>query len=218
MRSSWNVDWQGKPKFSDKTWPRATLFTTNPTSPDMGSNPGHRVGKQETDRLTYGAATIFFLFYLVCEAIGTAATPGLLCQPRVIVRWLWRSIWNVDWQGKPKFSEKTCPSATFVHHKIPHDQTRVFSTRAAAVGSRWLTAWAMARPLDFGLYPLSGILGSREHDVSETGSVSLLRWGEEDIYTAGSLSKIQFPKRCLQVPRIPDGARSPKFQGFWEYS
>jgi hypothetical protein len=26
---------------------------------------------------------------------------------------------------KPKFSEKTCPSATFVHHKIPLDQTRV---------------------------------------------------------------------------------------------
>jgi hypothetical protein len=24
--------------------------------------------------------------YLVCEAIGTAATPGLLCQPRVIVK------------------------------------------------------------------------------------------------------------------------------------
>jgi hypothetical protein len=30
---------------------------------------------------------IFLLFiYLVCEAIGTAATPGLLCQPRVIVK------------------------------------------------------------------------------------------------------------------------------------
>jgi hypothetical protein len=25
-------------------------------------------------------------FYLVCEAIGTAATLGLLCQPRVIVK------------------------------------------------------------------------------------------------------------------------------------
>jgi hypothetical protein len=61
-------------------------------------------------------------------------------------RWLWRSRWNVDWQGKPKFSEKTCPSATFVHHKIPHDQTRVW-TQAAAVGSRRLTAWAMARPV-----------------------------------------------------------------------
>jgi hypothetical protein len=25
-------------------------------------------------------------FYLVCEAIGTAANPGLLCQARVIVK------------------------------------------------------------------------------------------------------------------------------------
>jgi hypothetical protein len=29
---------------------------------------------------------MFFFFNLVCEAIDTAATPGLLCQPRVIVR------------------------------------------------------------------------------------------------------------------------------------
>jgi hypothetical protein len=27
-----------------------------------------------------------FLFNFVCEAIGTAATTGLLCQPRVIVK------------------------------------------------------------------------------------------------------------------------------------
>jgi hypothetical protein len=26
----------------------------------------------------------FYYYYLVCEAIGTAATPGLLCQPRVM--------------------------------------------------------------------------------------------------------------------------------------
>jgi hypothetical protein len=26
--------------------------------------------------------------------------------------WLWRNWWNKDWQGKPKYSEKTCPSAT----------------------------------------------------------------------------------------------------------
>jgi hypothetical protein len=30
--------------------------------------------------------TTFFFNYLVCEAIGTAATPRLLCQPRVIVK------------------------------------------------------------------------------------------------------------------------------------
>jgi hypothetical protein len=29
---------------------------------------------------------IWFFYNLVCEAIGTAATPGLLCQPRVIVK------------------------------------------------------------------------------------------------------------------------------------
>jgi hypothetical protein len=28
----------------------------------------------------------FFYYYLVYEAIGTAAIPGLLCQPRVIVK------------------------------------------------------------------------------------------------------------------------------------
>jgi hypothetical protein len=28
----------------------------------------------------------FYYYYLVCEAIGTAATPGLLCQPRVIMK------------------------------------------------------------------------------------------------------------------------------------
>jgi hypothetical protein len=33
------------------------------------------------------------------------------------------------------------PQRHFVHHKIPHDQTRT-----AAVGSQRLTAWAMARP------------------------------------------------------------------------
>jgi hypothetical protein len=59
-----------------------------------------------------------FFYYLVCESIGTAATPGLLCQPRVIVKMIVENRWNVDWQGKPKFSEKTCPSTTFVHHKI----------------------------------------------------------------------------------------------------
>jgi hypothetical protein len=29
---------------------------------------------------------LFLYYYLICEAIGTAATPGLLCQPRVIVK------------------------------------------------------------------------------------------------------------------------------------
>jgi hypothetical protein len=80
------------------------------------------------------------------------------------------SRWNVDWQGKPKFSEKTCPSATFVHHKIPHDQTRVL-TRAAAVGSRRLTAWAMARPgAAITFYLLHGVM-SRKIELFVTSAM-----------------------------------------------
>jgi hypothetical protein len=35
LRIWWN-EWQGKPKYSEKTWPDATLSTTNPTWPDPG--------------------------------------------------------------------------------------------------------------------------------------------------------------------------------------
>jgi hypothetical protein len=34
----------------------------------------------------YKVGAPYYYYYLVCEAIGTAATPGLLCQPRVIVK------------------------------------------------------------------------------------------------------------------------------------
>jgi hypothetical protein len=40
--SRWNENWQGKPTYSEKTCPSPTLSTTNPTWPDLGSNPGSR--------------------------------------------------------------------------------------------------------------------------------------------------------------------------------
>jgi hypothetical protein len=58
--------------------------------------------------------------------------------------WLWSSWRNEDWQGKPKYSEKTCPGATLPTTN-PNDLTRA-RTRIAEVGSQLLTAWAMARP------------------------------------------------------------------------
>jgi hypothetical protein len=36
--------------------------------------------------------------------------------------WVWTSGWNENWQGKPKYSEKTCPTATLPTTK-PHDLT-----------------------------------------------------------------------------------------------
>jgi hypothetical protein len=57
-------------------------------------------------------------------------------------------------QGKPKNSEKTCPSSTLSHHKS-HMTRSGFEPRTAAVGSQRLTAWAMTRP-SFWRYCLLG--------------------------------------------------------------
>jgi hypothetical protein len=56
--SWWNEDWQGKQKYSEKSCPSATLSTTNPKWPDLGSNPGHRGGKPAINRLSYGTAIL----------------------------------------------------------------------------------------------------------------------------------------------------------------
>jgi hypothetical protein len=61
--------------------------------------------------------------------------------------WVWGSRWNENWQGKPKYSEKTCPSATFSTTNPTWPDLTRDRTRAAAMGSRRLTAWAMARPI-----------------------------------------------------------------------
>jgi hypothetical protein len=51
---------------------------------------------------------------------------------------MWCSRWNENWQGKPKYSKNTCPSAilsTTMSHNLNWDEIR-----AAAVGDRGLTA------------------------------------------------------------------------------
>jgi hypothetical protein len=64
----WNEDWQGKPKYLEKTFPSATLSNTNPTWPDPGSNPGRRGGKPATNRLSYGAANLLrWLILQLCK-------------------------------------------------------------------------------------------------------------------------------------------------------
>jgi hypothetical protein len=50
----WNENWYRKPKYSEKTCPSATLSTINPIWPVLGSNPGGRNRKPETNRLSYG--------------------------------------------------------------------------------------------------------------------------------------------------------------------
>jgi hypothetical protein len=53
----WNENRQGKLVYSEKTCPSATLSTTNPTWPDLGSNPGRRGGKPAPNHLSYDTVT-----------------------------------------------------------------------------------------------------------------------------------------------------------------
>jgi hypothetical protein len=66
-RNWWNKDWQGKPKYSEKTCPSATLCTTNPTWLDPGLNPGRRGGKPATNRLSYGATYNEYYSKIICS-------------------------------------------------------------------------------------------------------------------------------------------------------
>jgi hypothetical protein len=68
--SRWNENWQGKPKYSEKTCPSATLFTTNPTWHDLGSNPGRRYGKPATKCLSYGTANVRLSPLVLCSQMG----------------------------------------------------------------------------------------------------------------------------------------------------
>jgi hypothetical protein len=65
---------------------------------------------------TTWAFTACIYYYLVYEAIGTAVTPGLLCQPRVIVKMIvekqmeCRLVWETEVLGENLPQRHFCPS------------------------------------------------------------------------------------------------------------
>jgi hypothetical protein len=104
------------------------------------------VRSRNQNRDTY---LICFFFIILSEvrlsSLGTAATTGLLYQPQMIYDADCGAIGGMK-IGRGNRSTRRNPAPEPLRpHQIPHDQTRA-RTRAAAVVSQPLTAWAMARP------------------------------------------------------------------------
>jgi hypothetical protein len=59
-----------------------------------------------------GLSTIMYSHGVRLSPLGTAATVWPIVSAPDDRWWLWSNGWNANWQRKPKYSEKTCPSAT----------------------------------------------------------------------------------------------------------
>jgi hypothetical protein len=78
----WNENWQGKTKYSKKTYPIVTLFTTNPTLRHLSSNPVCRGGKSATNLLSYGTAYVIIRnlaeLFSACDGIQNRHSGNLV--------------------------------------------------------------------------------------------------------------------------------------------
>jgi hypothetical protein len=62
---------------------------------------------------------LLLLLFWFCEAIGTAATPGLLCQPRVIVKMIVEKQMEGRLAGEPEVLGENLPQRHFCPSQNP---------------------------------------------------------------------------------------------------
>jgi hypothetical protein len=86
-----------------------------------------QVGFEPTIPASKRAKTVhaFYYYYFVCEAIGTAATPDLFCQPRVIVKMIVEKQMECRLAGKTEVLAGNLPQRHFCPSQNPTCQTRV---------------------------------------------------------------------------------------------
>jgi hypothetical protein len=60
-----------------------------------------------------------FFYYPVCEAIGTAATPGLLCRPRMIVKMIVEKQMEYRLAGETEVLGENLPQQYFCQSQNP---------------------------------------------------------------------------------------------------
>jgi hypothetical protein len=168
-RNWWNETWQEEPEYSEKTYPSATLYTTNLTWLDPGLNPGRRCGKPRLTAWVMGRLQLKYYPYITISffasidkryflisimgagvqlgPLGTAATNRTSVPAPGDYDW---EIGGMIGRGNRSTRRKPAP-VPLCPLQTPHAaRTR---TLAAAVGSQRLTAWATACPV-YGLPPL----------------------------------------------------------------
>jgi hypothetical protein len=109
---------QGKPKYSEKTCPSASLFTTNPTWLDPGLNPGRRGGnptllRQTANRWRQG-----------CQPYAPAALypqVSSFIQPRMIGDGDCGEIGGLKISRGNRSTRKKPAPAPLCPQQIPHD-------------------------------------------------------------------------------------------------
>jgi hypothetical protein len=69
--------------------------------------------------MSYGTAFYLFLLILDCETIGTAATPGLLCQHRVIVKMIVEKPMECRLAGETEILGENLPQRHFCPSQNP---------------------------------------------------------------------------------------------------
>jgi hypothetical protein len=104
-------------------------------------NSGEKSTIPSSDADFSSTDNIIIINYLVCEAFGTAATPGLLCQPRMIMKMIVEKEMECRWAGKTEVLGENLPQRHFCPSQNP-----TWPDTGLNPGSRRLTAWAMARP------------------------------------------------------------------------
>jgi hypothetical protein len=130
-------------RFSKPKW--NGVFHGGSQGPNWGCS-----AKGKKNYMRYGARGRFARVFFIVSGVrlsppGTAATTGLLYHPQMIDDGECGEISGMKIGRGNRSTRRNPASVPLCPPQIPHDPNRA-RTRAAAVGSQRLTAWAMARP------------------------------------------------------------------------
>jgi hypothetical protein len=90
-----------------------------PAHKNVKCNKGQDILQEVISVSDIESSGVFYYHYFVCEAIGTAATPGLWLQPRVIVKIIVEKQMECRLAGEPDVLGEIRPQHHFCPSQTP---------------------------------------------------------------------------------------------------